>query len=358
VAPAKKPRWRQVLVIVGVAVLVLWAGGGLAAMHAINNYMFGRADPGEATAYPQYVDYAEYPREAVEFPSGDNTLRGHVYGAANTGGLVVIAHGIGGWAEHYITETAWFVDHGYQVFAYDATGSNTSDGDGTTGLPQSALDLEAALTFIDAESRFDSLPRLLYGHSWGGFAVGAVLDNGHDIAAAVTIAGFDSPGAEMRSGLREEMGAAGVLLYFQAWLDDRIRCGFGAAQQSASEAISAVDTPVLVIHSPDDAVVPYDEVSILSHQDRIANPNAEFWTRDRGDARLNGHTSLYQSAAALDYQDQVGAEWAAVKAQYDPDPVPEQVRDTFYAGVDKRLYGQVDEGFMTRVDEFYQAALA
>ena len=41
------------------------------------------------------------------------------------------------------------VDHGWRVLAYDATGSCESEGEGTVGLVQSALDLDAALTYVE-----------------------------------------------------------------------------------------------------------------------------------------------------------------------------------------------------------------
>lgn len=41
--------------------------------------------------------------------SGENTLRGYIYGENNDKGLIVVSHGIGGGHEGYINEIVWFV---------------------------------------------------------------------------------------------------------------------------------------------------------------------------------------------------------------------------------------------------------
>ena len=80
-----------------------------------------------------------------------------------------------------LPETMHFVDSGYSVLTYDATGTGASGGSGTRGLAQSALDLDAALTRAEQED----LPILLFGHSWGGYAAAAVLGGSHDVTASV-----------------------------------------------------------------------------------------------------------------------------------------------------------------------------
>jgi dienelactone hydrolase len=55
------------------------------------------------------------------------------------------------------------------------------------------LDLNSALNYIESDSTLNDLPIMLYGHRWGGYAVAAVLNYGHDIAATASIAGFNAP---------------------------------------------------------------------------------------------------------------------------------------------------------------------
>lgn len=56
---------------------------------------------------------AAFSRRAVAFISGENRLRGYVYGAENDKGLVVISHGLGASSEGYFPETLFFIEHGW-----------------------------------------------------------------------------------------------------------------------------------------------------------------------------------------------------------------------------------------------------
>ena len=143
----------------------------VAAVQVMNAALFGRADEPDGLTV-RYADVAaDYPRQTVTFSSGSAQLTGWLYPAEDAAALVVIAHGLGADAEVYLPETMHFVDEGYSVLTYDATGTGASGGSGTRGLAQSALDLDAALTRAEQED----LPILLFGHSWGGYAAAAVL---------------------------------------------------------------------------------------------------------------------------------------------------------------------------------------
>ncbi|MCR4645294.1 MAG: alpha/beta hydrolase, partial [Oscillospiraceae bacterium] len=106
---------------------------------------FGRGEYPDRRYYSFYwfdPDYSDtHTRENVQFTSGKNTLQGYIYGLDNLDtdaakGLIVFAHGIGAGHENYINQLMWFADRGWVVFAYDATGSCTSEGSGTVGLVQ------------------------------------------------------------------------------------------------------------------------------------------------------------------------------------------------------------------------------
>ena len=116
----------------------------VAAVQIMNAALFGRADEPDGLTV-RYADVAaDYPRQTVTFSSGSVQLTGWLYPAEDAAALVVIAHGLGADAETYLPETMHFVDSGYSVLAYDATGTGASGGSGTRGLAQSALDLDAA----------------------------------------------------------------------------------------------------------------------------------------------------------------------------------------------------------------------
>ena len=93
-------------------------------------------------------------------------------------GVVVISHGLGGGGHNsYMDVADFFTSNGYVVFAYDATGNDESRVVSIfKGIPQGLIDLDYAIQFVKQTSDFDGLPIMLFGHSWGGYSVGSVLN--------------------------------------------------------------------------------------------------------------------------------------------------------------------------------------
>ncbi|MBR0085538.1 MAG: alpha/beta hydrolase, partial [Lachnospiraceae bacterium] len=88
--------------------------------------------------------------------------------------LIVMTHGYGRTLEHYLPECACFVRSGYEVLAFDGTGTGMSEGSGLKGLPQHTIDMAHVLDHVEKDPDLCRLPLLLYGHSWGGYAANAV----------------------------------------------------------------------------------------------------------------------------------------------------------------------------------------
>ncbi len=185
--------------IVGLSIagfILLFSIISMVVVMFIYNGQFPRYDRHDTTvtAGLRYEDLeAQYPRSLVNFKSGNNRLQGYVYGLNQEQGLVVVAHGIGGGADSYLSHITYFVDQGWRVFAYDATGSFGSEGKSTKGFPQALIDLDAALTYIRTQEGFSNLPILLFGHSWGGYAAANLLHYDYEIAGAATVSGANSP---------------------------------------------------------------------------------------------------------------------------------------------------------------------
>ena len=229
------------------------------------------------------------------FYSGENRLTAYIFGEDNSKGLVVISHGIGGGASHFSREIAYFVDKGWRVFTFDKTGSYHSEGRGPRGLPQSALDLNAALEYIAAQSW--ELPIVLYGHSWGGYAVAAVLNFDHDICAVVSLAGFAEPNSMLFEAVRPIAGPVGYLIHPILLAHQRLHFG-QYADLSAIEGINRSGIPVMIIHGVDDTIVTYHRAGIIAHQERITNPNVIFVTRRYPD--YAGHADLTLGPLLMD----------------------------------------------------------
>lgn len=111
-------------------------------------------------------------------PVGRRKLAVYHLGEENGKGLVILSHGIRDRAEGYFSEARGFLNEGYRVLLYDATGSGASSGRSQRGLPQSAIDLQRILSWAERQSCFEGLDFYLYGHSWGGYAVCAVFCKG------------------------------------------------------------------------------------------------------------------------------------------------------------------------------------
>ena len=298
----------------------------------------------------RYEDLEEdYPRELLSFMSGDNLLQGYVYGVGQDRGLVVLAHGIGGGADSYLSQISYFVDQGWCVFAYDASGSFDSEGKSTKGFPQGLLDLRAALDFIGGEESLSSLPVLLFGHSWGGYAVANVLHFGYDVVGVVSVSGADSSLEMITEQGRRMMGGfidfQVPFLGFYEWLL------FGnVASLKGSEAIFGSDVPVLVIHGRDDEFVSYDGVSIFSKVEGSSEGNVRSLLLS--EPGRSGHSDLFDSLSSLEYINEINVVYGELYKEYD-EKIPYEVKQDFYAGVDRFLANGLDLGLMGEVNSFF-----
>lgn len=348
----KKPglRWLKITAIVLAALLLLFTAATI-VVAVIMGQQFGRADyPSQQVSMNYlYAHYeSDYPRENISFTSGENTLRGYIYGADNDKALLVFAHGIGSGHESYMKSLLWFVDNGWRVFTYDATGSGHSEGAGTKGLPQSALDLDAALDYIEADPELSAMPKFLMGHSWGGYAVTAVLNFGHKVDGVASVAGYAVPLEMIYEFAGQMIGGAKVIAYPSMWLYNRLLFGEYAGL-SAVDGINGTDVPVLIIHGTADKTIAYDGAAIMHKRDLITDPNAEYLT-------LEGcsHNGMFDTPGAIvikqDIKDKVGE---MVKQG--------ESKDNAYAAVnptaDLDAANQPNDEFLSQIEDFFEEIL-
>ncbi len=253
-----------------------------------------RIEPKEKLRYWDHYekDHSRYP---VSFYSGKNKLLGHVYEAKKSAGeesrgLIVFSHGIWSGPEEYLAIIMWFVDRGWDVFTYSYTSYNGGDGRSAKGLPQSPIDLDAALRFIESDEKLSKKTRVLMGHSWGAYATAAVLAFGHDAAAAVTLSGFSDP-VEISVDVAESiLGKIGRTNGWCVALFNRILFG-SRARIRAVDGINAVNFPVLVVHGENDDFINYERSSIICHRDSITNPKTEYLTLT--DPEYSSHNNYF-----------------------------------------------------------------
>jgi len=298
----------------------------------------------------RYTDIeSDYPRSLVSFHSGGNRLQGYIYGQEQNRGLVVMVHGLGGGADSYLPQVTYFVDQGWRVFAYDATGSFDSEGKTTKGFPQALLDLDAALTYISTQSEYANLPLLLFGHSWGGYAVANILHFDHEITGVVSVSGANSPMDMVMEQGRRMMGGLINIQYPYMWLYQRILFG-KLATLNAVDAINQAEVPVLIVHGTEDELVAYNGSSVIANIGAITNQSVK--TISPSESGRNGHDNLFRSDAAIEYIDEVNVEYGELYERYEQD-IPYEVRQDFYDKIDRNLAQDIDLGLMDQIQGFF-----
>ena len=172
-------------------------------------------------------------------------------------GVVVLAHGLGEGHNPYMNTVNFFASNGYLVFAYDATGNDKSEGNSIEGLPQGIIDLDYALRYVKQTDTYKGLPIVLFGHSWGGYSVGNVLNCHPDVKAAVIVAGFDRSIDLIESQGKTVLGSSIKLFIPYISLYERLKFG-EYASYSAMDGFANSEADIMVIHSRDDTVVPIE----------------------------------------------------------------------------------------------------
>jgi hypothetical protein len=220
-------------------------------------------------------------------------------------GVVIIAHGLGGGGHNsYMDSANYFAQNGYNVFAYDATGNDESEGEGTYGLPQGVIDLSYAIDFVESLDEFKDLPIMLFGHSWGGYAVCNVLNYHPEVKAVVSLSGFNKSSDILKVQGENYLGSAINLLMPYVNVYESMKFG-KYAKNTALDGFANSNAGVYIVHSKDDTTVPAQYGYDI------------YYTKYSNDARFKfklyenkGHSYVYCSQESLDYIDEFNAAYA------------------------------------------------
>jgi alpha-beta hydrolase superfamily lysophospholipase len=293
------------------------------------------------------IDQIKYSRKEVRFNSGRNKLQGFIYGGANNNGLVIISHGLGGTADAYFPMIMYFVDNGWRVFAYNNTGVSGSEGESTRGLIQSVIDLEAALTYVKNSNELDNLPIMLVGHSWGGFAVCAVLNKNNNINAVVSFAGYNTGSEVLKEFTVSAVGGIYYMLSPQFWAIEKELFG-DMAKLTAIDGINKTSIPVMIVQCSNDDVITPNGSSIFAHHSKITNPNVEIIYREGENA--TGHEYTFSSKEQKIYIDWAKASWEAYKAGHKNASITQWAKEVNY---DKAKANELDPDLMEEINIFF-----
>ena len=343
------------ILVAGTAAAGVYAAAGYAVAGKIFDVMFPHWEPHPYSLTMTYKDLPEpVPRRSLSFFSGKNKLQGYVYGEENTKGLIVFAHGILSWHEDYLSGILELVRRGYTVFAYNNTGSATSEGEDARGLVQGALDLNAALDCVNADPSLAGRKKFLYGHSQGGYSVCAVLNLRDDVDGVVSVSGFSTP-MEVTSELgRLEYGEAfAKLLYPMVKLFYRKRFG-RYANLSAVKGINKSGKPVFIMHGVGDSYVNFYGSALINHKKNIKNPKVRYKELDYPER--TGHEDIFISLEAKRYCRQIDEKVKAAMLEYkvkDKFKLPKEVLDGIYADADRVKASEINKELFDVIDEYF-----
>ncbi len=268
-----KNRLKRVLIILLVTVLS-YAVFSVAGAAIAFKFIFARTAVVNAFELTYNdIDNEKYPRDEIAFPSGNNLLSGCVYKPeGESSALIIVSNGMNSCIDRHLPEILSFVDSGFTVLTFENTGVGKSEGDGTVGIAQARLDLNAAVDYAQTDESLKNLPVVLYGHSLGGYAAATSQRDEQPVRAAVCVSGFDSPNQNMYYSAKKRVGILADLQYPFMCLQNYFLFG-DKADDSAVSAINESQKPVMVVGGTGDDVVP-DEISILNRAGSITNPNA------------------------------------------------------------------------------------
>lgn len=250
--------------------LILITGYAVAQYNVVK--LFKRFDPIRKTTV------LDLPHQEVSFESKGMTLVGNLFGE-NKKGLLVFSHGLGLNSDDYYGFTKVFVEDGYQVLAFDNTGTYRSHGRNTVGLNQGLVDLQSALDWVLSNPELDTSRLFLCGHSWGGYAVAAILNNKkYPIDGIISIAGSNSAMELIKEKSKEELNGWGQLFipFTTAYHIVTFRQNFF---KTAVHGLNKSQIPALIVHGACDSQVELLSTSIYAHRNSISNPNVQYFIR-------------------------------------------------------------------------------
>lgn len=290
--------------------------------------------------------------ETVFFSNEGQKLAGYCYsrGDQEEIGVVVLVHGLGcGGQNSYMPLADYFTSKGYFVFSYDATGNGRSQGDSVKGLPQGIIDLDYALRYVKNLELYKGLPIVLFGHSWGAYSAGAVLNLHPDVAAVVMASG---PNRSIDLMVQESKRVVGWLAYPAVpYLIAYERYLFGEyASYSSMAGFDSSDAGLMILHSADDENVT-TEIGYDQFFDRYkTSPRFQFVLYEN-----RGHDAVFYSHDAAVYRQKFEEEYR-VYVESQGGKQSDQIKKEFAdQSLDKSKMFELDQKLMSGILEMFNS---
>ena len=329
--------------IVGIFVLLIMP---MYMIRTLYNKPFG----GRMDSKENIYDYVknqrpDFDRKEVSFLSNKGQqLTGYFYPPCRQAkGLVIFAHGMGCGHEAYLAEISYLVAHDYLVFTYDGTGVQSSTGKNMIGLPQAPIDLKHAIDYLATVKELEGYATMLYGHSWGGYAVSSVhcFPLAIEIKGVVSSGGFQKTENVLKQHGKKVLGKRVNLFTPYIALYEAMLFGMGIGKVTGINGLSKTTAKVMITHSRGDYVVDYGDNYLAYYNQFCDNPRFTFLSIDNHCHNIQMIESSYNRIHEIKRQqrkmDERSPDYANLTAE------------------SLSLCLDVDETTMTKVIEFYDS---
>lgn len=165
-----------------------------------------------------------------------------------------------------------FLKEDFNLLLFDFRYLGESSGNYTTIGVKEVNDLLAAIDFAKAKG-FQKIG--VWGFSMGGAVALMTAEETQDIKAIVSDSSYGSLSLLLTEPYRNFAFLKYPLAFFtRIW--PRIFFGLSIEESSPAKKIKGAKIPILLIHSPEDEVVPFQHALLLKEALK-ENPKAEFW---------------------------------------------------------------------------------
>ncbi len=342
-----------ILIIIAFLILILAIIPFTASIYLYNQYFGIRYE----TYKPLSLSLEDFPglkRDKYVFSSNNNQkLVGYNYYCEKSDikGVIIISHGFGGGGHNSYMDCAnYFAKNGYYVFAYDGTGNDESEGETVKGLPQGVIDLDYAISFVEKQEEFKKLPIMLFGHSWGGYAVTSVLNYHPEIKGVVSLAGFNKSSDLIKSQGEQIVG--NIINILMPYINIYEKLKFGDyASNTSMKGFEKTKANIMIIHSEDDDVVQKKYGYDIYYKKYKNSPRFTFVSY-----KNKGHSQLYYSDSAIDYINKLNSNFAK---HFKDTKVTEKAKERYINNnLDRTIWTNLlDQELFTKIVEFYDSNL-
>jgi len=204
-----------------------------------------------------YKDFPDLHNEKIAiFTPLRNRIQAHLfyYNNFKKNDIVIFAHGIGAGFKSYFAEINKLAKNGYRVLAYDCVGCDESGGENICSITEAIVDLNECISYVKTNRNFTKCRIHIVGHSWGAYAAGCVLNIQDYIDSVTLISCAINCYNMLRYTLKNKPDFVFKrMLKFESKYDEKY------AKLKIIDALKCTKSRILLIHSKDDPVFPFDE---------------------------------------------------------------------------------------------------